>query len=539
MDGISRRSFLLASSGLTAGAASLAWADHTSPADASGLQPLVIPPEVMVARPDPRYEYLNTRGLNRRFTGTPSAIYQVFTPEQAVQAVQAAVRAGQRIAVRSGGHCLDALVDNSSIRALIDVSRMNAVGYDPAQRAFAVQSGALLGDVYKQLYSAYGVVIPGGTCPTVGVGGYVPGGGFGALCRQHGLVVDHLSAVEMVVVDAAGRARLVVGSRDPADPNHDLWWSQTGAGGGSYGLVTRFFFRSPEVAGNDPASLLPRPPVATLVTSVNWPTHEMSSVDFKRLVANHGAWHAANSAAGSDYDSLYSALIVGSHAIGSISLVCEFDATVPNAAELMMRYVSAVSAGVATGHTITQSTMPWLTAAFANLYGGAVSVNNRSKGKGAYLRRPYDEEQIDTLYRYLSDPSYDGLGSVVLFSYGGKVNTVAPGATAAAQRDSILKSYLLSTWSAAADDDRHVNWVRTFYRDVHATTGGVPVPNESTDGSYINYPDIDLTDPQWNTSGIAWHDLYFKDNYPRLQRIKARYDPAEVFRHPLSVRPSA
>ena len=463
-------------------------------------------------------------------------IHEVFSSEQAVRAVQAAVSAGQRIAVRSGGHCLDALVDNSSVRALIDVSRMNAAGWDPAQRAFAVQSGALLGDVYKQLYGAYGVVIPGGTCPTVGLGGYVAGGGFGALCRQHGLIVDHLSGVEMVVVDARGKARLVLATRDPADQNHDLWWSQTGGGGGSYGLVTRYFFRSRGVAGDDPTRLLPKPPAATLVTSVSWPSRDMSGADFGRLVANHGAWHAANSQAGSAYDSLYSALILGSHAIGTSSLVCEFDATLPNATGLMMQYVSAVAEGVGTPCTVTQQTMPWLSAAFANLYGGAVSVNNRSKGKGAYLRRPYTDRQIAVLQRHLSDPAYDGLGSVVIFSYGGKVNQVAPDATASAQRDSILKSYLTSSWAGSAEDDKHVDWVRRFYREVHADTGGVPVPNDATDGSYINYPDIDLTDPRWNTSGVAWHDLYFKQNYPRLQQIKARYDPGDVFRHPLAVR---
>jgi Berberine and berberine like. len=63
----------------------------------------------------------------------------------------------------------------------------------------------------------------------------------------------------------------------------------------------------------------------------------------------------------------------------------------------------------------------------------------------------------------------------------------------------------------------------------------VPVPDEVNDGSYIGYPDVDLADPAWNTSEVPWHALYYKDNYPRLQRIKRRYDPLDVFRHGLSV----
>ena len=76
-----------------------------------------------------------------------------------------------------------------------------------------------------------------------------------------------------------------------------------------------------------------------------------------------------------------------------------------------------------------------------------------------------------------------------------------------------------------------------YYRDLYASTGGVPVPGDAADGCYINYPDIDMADPEWNTSGVPWHTLYFKDNYPRLQRVKAAWDPRNVFHHALSIRP--
>jgi aclacinomycin oxidase len=55
-------------------------------------------------------------------------------------------------------------------------------------------------------------------------------------------------------------------------------------------------------------------------------------------------------------------------------------------------------------------------------------------------------------------------------------------------------------------------------------------------GALINHPDIDLADPALNTSGVPWSSLYYQENYPRLQRIKARYDPDNLFRHALSIR---
>ncbi|MGA9872925.1 MAG: BBE domain-containing protein, partial [Rhodococcus sp. (in: high G+C Gram-positive bacteria)] len=76
---------------------------------------------------------------------------------------------------------------------------------------------------------------------------------------------------------------------------------------------------------------------------------------------------------------------------------------------------------------------------------------------------------------------------------------------------------------------------RNMYRDIYADTGGVPVPNDANAGAYINYPDSDLKDPAWNTSGVPWSTLYYGDHYSRLQEIKATWDPGNLFRHDLSI----
>jgi FAD/FMN-containing dehydrogenase len=103
---------------------------------------------------------------------------------------------------------------------------ITSIYYDPDMGAFAVESGATLGEVYRKLFLGWGVTIPAGISPNIGVGGHVLGGAFGYLCRQHGLAADHLYGVEVVVVDETGTARSVVATRDPSDPNRDLWLSK-------------------------------------------------------------------------------------------------------------------------------------------------------------------------------------------------------------------------------------------------------------------------------------------------------------------------
>ena len=65
------------------------------------------------------------------------------------------------------------------------------------------------------------------------------------------------------------------------------------------------------------------------------------------------------------------------------------------------------------------------------------------------------------------------------------------------------------------------------------------MPNEVNAGSYINYPDVDLADPEFNTSGVPWHQLHYGDNYPRLQRVETTWDPRNIFRHKLSIPPAS
>ncbi|GAA2601516.1 FAD-binding protein [Actinomadura fulvescens] len=527
----SRRGFI---AGAALGATPIAALPTALPAQAAG--GAAGPGGRVVTPDDPRYPDL-VWGANQRWIGAPEAVHVAGSTGDVAKIVRAAVRAGRRIAVRSGGHCYENFVGDPAVRVVLDLSRLDEVTYDPRRRAFAVEAGATLGDVYRGLYKDWGVTIPGGSCPTVGVGGHIAGGGFGPLSRSLGLTVDHLAAVEVVVVDADGGVRTVLATRAASDPHHDLWWAHTGGGGGNFGVVTRYWFRSPGATGDDAGSLLPRPPSEVLVSTVAWGWPTVNETSFARLLKNFGTFHERNSSPGSPYAAMFSQFNLTHKSAGGFAVTTQIDARTPNAERLLDDYLAAVNEGVGVPTLVLERRrLPWLHAATQWPGFAATDTTTRFKGKSAYLRKGLSDEQIAAFHKHLTRADYHNPTAIVmLMSHGGKVNTVAPGATAVAQRDSVIKANYIGFWTDQARDDEHVAWVRDFYRDVYADTGGVPVPGDRTDGCFINYADADLADPKWNGSQVAWHRLYYKDNYPRLQQVKARWDPRNVFHHALSI----
>jgi hypothetical protein len=141
---------------------------------------------------------------------------------------------GLRVSIRGGGHnagglgvCDDGLV--------IDLSPIKYVHVDPTAGTVRVGGGCTWGDVDHATH-AFGLAVPSGIISTTGVGGLTLGGGIGYLTRQYGLTIDSLLAADVVTSDG----RFVVAS---ASENADLFWAIRG-GGGNFGVVTSFMFQA-------------------------------------------------------------------------------------------------------------------------------------------------------------------------------------------------------------------------------------------------------------------------------------------------------
>lgn len=453
-------------------------------------------PAVTVQPSDARYGQL-VLGNNQRWQAQPDSVRLVSTASQALQVVQEAVSNGKRITVRGGGHCYEDFVSNSDVKIILDMSRMSEIYWDPAMMAYAVESGALLLDVYEKLFKVWGVTIPAGYCYSVGVGGHIAGGGYGLLGRRNGLTVDYLYAVEVVTVDATGTAKLVVATRDPNDPNRELWWAHTGGGGGSFGVVTRYWFRSPTstppTSATDPTTLLPAPPAQVLLSTVVLPWSSLTQADFTTLVRNYTAWYAANSAPNSPYTALGSYLILNSSASGAVTILAQVDATVSGAQQLLSSFLSAVTAGVAATPSPIPAprTLPWLRATRMLGTSSPVLTNPTLRGdhKSAYYAAQIPDAQIATLYKYLTLSSYSNPNAnVVLQPYGGQIGAAASGDTAMPHRSAILILLMQAFWTDAVDDPTHVGWVRAFYSELYGATAECRCPTASPTGATSTTP---------------------------------------------------
>lgn len=428
--------------------------------------------------------------IDSRFDGThPRAIVYCESADDVEKTVRWARRHAIHLVPRCGGHSY-AGYSTTSTGVVVDVSRMHGVHLHDG--VATVGAGARLIDVYAPL-AAHGRTIPAGSCPTVGIAGHAQGGGVGYAGRKLGLTCDNV--VGLSLVTAEGKL-LECSGREHAD----LFWACRGGGGGNFGIVTSFEFRTHRVTD-------------VAYYQIVWPWS-----DAARAVEawQHFAPHAP--------DALYASLYLATNAPrgpGTVPFISSGGQFFGSESELRSLLAPLVAAGAPT--SVTVGTLLYIDA--IERWAGChpleqcrIVGRQRFKGKSDYIKAPLSSAGISTLLAGLeASQASTSLGGAALIcdAYGGAINRVQPAETAFVHRHTLYSIQYFSSW--VGDGSGDLRWLRKVYAAMRPHVSGF---------AYQNYIDPDLS---------SWEHAYYGSNLRRLAEVKRKHDPEGFFRFPQSI----
>ena len=396
---------------------------------------------------------------------------------------------------RSGGHSYGGYSTGSGL--VVDLGAMNGVRVAGARAT--VGAGTRLVDLYRALAAA-GVLVPGGSCPSVGIAGLALGGGVGVLGRKYGLSSDAIESLRVVTADAR-----VLTADAASEP--DLYWASRGGGGRNFGIVTSFDFTAP-----------PIPPLALFTLEFPWGSAA-------ELFAAWAAWIARAP------DELWSnCLLLSAGPSGLIARATGvYVGDVAPLTALVNELVRAVGATATTNYIRSDSYLramlveagcAEITLAACHLQNpGSPGTLARSAfaAKSAYISSAPPSAGVAAIVAAVESFQRElpELGGGLGFdASGGAINAVAPDATAFVHRDALCQLQMSGSWgprSAAASAAAVGSWL--------AETAARLAPHTNGE-AYQNYIDPTLAD---------WPRAYYGANLPRLGSVRRAYDPDGVF----------
>ena len=386
---------------------------------------------------------------------------------------------------RSGGHSY-AGYSTVGGGVVLDLRHLNAITVNQQHGTAKIGAGAQLVDVNAALDQA-GTTLPGGSCPSVGIGGVTLGGGFGLESRRFGLTCDNLLSVQIVTAD--GRLRSVDAHSDP-----DLLWALKGGGGGNFGIVTEFVFKTHPV-----------PPRATYF-DVSWP---WSSAD--EAIAAWQAWapHAP--------DTVTSILHVNAGSPPSLSANGQHLGPSSAVPGLVHPLLSVPGASLQANIEKPWMALQLLLAGCAHLTvaqchttgaGPAGTLARQTfTAKSDYVATPLSQAGRAAMIAAAQAP---GTGALLCDAYGGAVNRIAPTATAFMHRGPLFCIQYYGSGPSTA-------WVDQAWQKMRPHVTG---------HAYQNYIDHSLAN---------WQHAYYGQNLARLQATRQRIDPHHYFHFPQAI----
>ncbi|HEX2027986.1 MAG TPA: FAD-binding oxidoreductase [Nitriliruptorales bacterium] len=420
---------------------------------------------------------------------TPALVVQPVTAEDVATTVRWVTHHGLAFSVKGGGHNIagTAIVAGG---VTIDTSRLREVTVDPDRNLVRVGAGCLLKHV-DEATQQQGLATVLGFVSETGVAGLTLGGGFGYLTRRFGYTVDNLEKVEIVAADGS----ITTASRHEQP---DLFWVLRG-GGGNFGVVTRFTFRlhpvGPTITGGLIAWSAERADEVLAVyrdLTAAAPRELTVAVTIRRAPAAPfvpESWHGRRIAA----------LLVchsGENAERDLEPIRDLGEPI---VDLVVRkpYVAQQS--------MLDPTQPkglhyyWKTEFLPGLPDGLLDA---FRGQAVRVASPMSQS--------------------IVFHLGGALNERTHDDGAVGNRDVQYVGGFAGAWSPDTAADEHVDWVREGWRRIRPF---------STGGNYVNFQTAD--------DGPERTAAAYGANLARLQEVKRRYDPHNLFRSNRNIQPAS
>ena len=442
----------------------------------------------LVGPDDPGYD--EARAVhNGMIDKRPALIARCTSADDIARTIAFARTHSAPLAVRGGGHNGGGLgvVDDGVV---IDLSPMDEVFVDTAADTVRVGGGATWAQV-DAATNAHGRATPAGIISTTGVGGLTLGGGIGHLTRRFGLTIDNLIGADVVLADGS---QVYASETD----HPDLFWALRG-GGGNYGVVTTFEFRTHPI------------PPALMFGPTFWPIEQTGEVMkwWSEFIPNAprevNGFFAMLTVPPVDLfpAELHMRKVCGVvwTAVGSEADASRLLAPVHDVGTPLLHGVGPVP------HNVAQSL-------FDGLY---------PKGIQAYWRADFFDEVTDELaakHREWGEKLPSVSSTMHLYPIDGAVHDVGNGDTAFARRDVKWAGVTLGADGDPARAGEMRDWCVGYWDATHPYSAG---------GGYVNFMGEEGQERVRDT---------YRGNYDRLARIKAQYDPENVFRVNQNIRPA-
>ncbi len=418
----------------------------------------------------------------------PGMIARCKTAEDVAQAVNFARDNDLLLSVKGGGHNIagNAVCDDG---LMIDLSLLNEVQVYPSAQKAIVGPGCTLGDIDAKTQN-YGLAVPVGINSTTGIAGLTLGGGFGWLSRKFGMTIDSLVSANVVTAD--GRQLLASETE-----NEDLFWALRG-GGGNFGIVTQFEFQLHPVGPEVLSGL------------IVFPFDQAKSVVSQFAKFTETAPEEL-----------------------SVWLVSRKAPPLPFLPENVHGKEVVVLAICYSGDPAEGEKLIAPLREFGEAYGEHVGVQPFVAWQQAFdplltpgARNYWKSHNFTELSEGVIDVAIEFAGKlpsphceIFIASLGCVASRPAPESMAYSSRDAKYVLNVHGRWESEKDDQQCIAWAREFFDKTKPFASG---------GAYINF----LTEDEAERTESA-----YGPTFTRLQAIKKKYDPTNLFRMNQNIKP--